>query len=106
DRALADERCDIRACFGHPVEQTEAQPAAPELQRAIEVGDREPDVIDAAPHAAPLACSAACSRSGTMSRPRTSSIVSLRFTTSAGVPQTSTVAGRGRPLKFAADASW
>src|SRR5215470_8758233 len=101
DRVLADKRRNIRIGFGHPLEQPETEPTASELNGAIKISNCEPNVIDGAHYAAP----AARSRSGTMSRPRTSSTVSRRFTTSAVAPQTRTVAGRGRPLKFAADAS-
>src|SRR5215469_670676 len=86
DRVRTDERCDIRPRFGHPAEQAQAQPATPERQGTIEVGDREPDMIDAAHHAVPLAGAPARSRAGTRSRPRTSSIVSRRLTTSAVGP--------------------
>jgi hypothetical protein len=102
DRVLAKQRRNVRTGFGHPAEQPQAQATTPEVHGTIEIGDGEPDMIDGAHHGAPAA---ACSRSGIMSRPRTSSIVSRRFTTSAVAPHTSTVAGRGRPLKFAADAS-
>ena len=46
------------------------------------------------------------SLAGTRSRASTSSTVSRRLITSAADPDTRTVAGRGSPLKLAAEASW
>src|SRR5258706_3016356 len=106
DRVFADKQGTFRASFGHPADQPQTQPATPELHGTIQIGHGQADVVDGTHHAAPQVPNAARSRSGTLSRPRTSSMVSLRLTTSADVPQTSTVAGRGRPLKFPADASW
>ena len=84
----------ILALVGH----AEPQQVAVEVQRRLEARDRNARVIDAA-HGHGR------SRSGTRSRAKTSSIVSARRTISASLPLTSTIAGLGRALKLAAQAS-
>src|SRR5204863_10181625 len=92
---------DSRQVLGGDVDgprlDVQAEQVPVERERAVEVGDGDADVVQPADHA---------SRSGTMSRAHTSSTFSGCLIHSAPAPATRAVPGRGRPLKFDAQASW
>ena len=82
----------------------ELEQVAVERERSRDVARGDRDVVQPQdPHMSPLGPSP--NRSGTISRRKTSSTVSARFTTSARSPCTRTVAGRGRALKLLEAAS-
>src|SRR5204863_4821969 len=97
DARARDSRHVLGGDVDGPRLDVQAEQVPVERERAVEVGDGDADVVQPADHA---------SRSGTMSRANTSSTFSGRLIHSAPAPETSTVPGRGRPLKFDAQASW
>ena len=93
-----DDPVELGALVGALVDHPQAEQVAIEAQSGFDAADRDAGVVESAHRHGR-------SRSGTTSRAKTSSIVSARRTISASPPLTRTIAGRGKALKLAAQAS-